>query len=113
MRRRKGRISDERRKKRMEKLLACLRENVPGEHLDAKESFFMAKEGFDREREKLEREERNAEEALAHAFDFMEKAFEDGEEMVLFVTELTVSAGSAVSLRSIHRKNMNSIRKHF
>ena len=56
---------------------------------------FMAKEGFDREREKLEREERNAEEALAHAFDFMEKAFEDGEEMVLFVTELTVSAGSA------------------
>ena len=78
-----------------EKLLACLKENVPGEQLDAKESFFMAKEGFDREREKLEREERNAEEALAHAFDFMEKAFEDGEEMVLFVTELTVSAGSA------------------
>ena len=78
-----------------EKLLACLKENVPGEQLDAKESLFMAKEGFCREREKLEREERNAEEALAHAFDFMEKAFEDGGEMVLFVTELTVSAGSA------------------
>ena len=30
--------------------------------------------------------------ALAHAFDFMENAFEDGEEMVLFVTELTVNA---------------------
>ena len=75
-----------------DELFARLNENVPDGGFDAKESFLMAKNGFDREREKLEQEEERGKAALAHAFDFMENAFEDGEEMVLFVTELTVNA---------------------
>ena len=36
--------------------------------------------------------------ALEHAFDFMEDAFGSGEEMVVFVTELTVSGETAAFL---------------
>lgn len=32
---------------------------------------------------------------LEHAFDFMEQAFENGEEMVVFVTELTLQSDAA------------------
>ena len=35
---------------------------------------------------------------LECAFDFMEQAFSDGEEMVVFVTELTLGAQSALFL---------------
>lgn len=80
---------------RKEKLLSRLKEYVPNGGLVAKDSFAAAKTGFDEEREKLEQVEKETEEMLAHAFDFMEKAFENGEEMVLFVTELTVNAASA------------------
>ena len=36
--------------------------------------------------------------ALEHAFDFMEQAFENGEEMVVFVTELTLTPEAAMFL---------------
>ena len=35
---------------------------------------------------------------MNHAFDFMEHAFENGSEMVVFVTELTVTPEIAVFL---------------
>ena len=47
---------------------------------------------------RLEESEEAAEKALEFAFDFMEEAFEAGEEMVVFVTELTVSKGAAAFL---------------
>ena len=47
------------------------------------------------QREVLVQTEEAAGAALEHAFDFMEQAFENGEEMVVFVTELTITSESA------------------
>ncbi len=62
---------------------------------DKKESFLAAKEGFDRQKAVLEEREAQAKKALEYAFDFMEHAFGKGEEMVVFVTELTVAKAAA------------------
>ena len=74
------------------------RKTTPDSGLDVKESFAQAKAGFDRQRETLEDAEKKAMNALEHAFDFMEQAFENGEEMVVFVTELTLSPEAAMFL---------------
>lgn len=71
---------------------------MPDKGLDAKESFAQAKTGFDIQREALEESEQDASDALEHAFDFMEQAFENGEEMVVFVTELTLTPEAAMFL---------------
>lgn len=81
-----------------EQIFALWKENMPDKGLDAKESFAQAKTGFDVQREALEESEQDASDALEHAFDFMEQAFEDGEEMVVFVTELTLSPEAAMFL---------------
>ena len=83
---------------RWERIFALWKENVPNGGLDAKKSFTQAKAGFDRQRETLEDAEKKAMNALEHAFDFMEQAFENGEEMVVFVTELTLSPEAAMFL---------------
>lgn len=83
---------------RWERIFALWKENTPDDGLGAKESFTQAKAGFDRQRETLETAEQDAMNALEHAFDFMEQAFEDGEEMVVFVTELTLSPEAAMFL---------------
>lgn len=61
----------------------------------ARECFAQAKAGFDAQCKRLEEEEAAAGAALEHAFDFMEQAFENGEEMVVFVTELTIGSEAA------------------
>lgn len=81
-----------------ERIFALWKENTPDSGLDVKESFAQAKAGFDRQRETLEDAEKKAMNALEHAFDFMEQAFENGEEMVVFVTELTLSPEAAMFL---------------
>ena len=83
---------------RWERIFALWKENVPNGGLDEKESFTQAKAGFDRQRETLENTEQEAVNALEHAFDFMEQAFENGEEMVVFVTELTLTPEAAMFL---------------
>jgi len=81
-----------------ERIFALWKENTPDSGLDVKESFAQAKAGFDRQRETLEDAEKKAMNALEHAFDFMEQAFENGEEMVVFVTELTLTPEAAMFL---------------
>ena len=81
-----------------ERIFALWKENTPDSGLDVKESCAQAKAGFDRQRETLEDAEKKAMNALEHAFDFMEQAFENGEEMVVFVTELTLSPEAAMFL---------------
>lgn len=81
-----------------EQIFALWKENMPDKGLDAKESFAQAKTGFDIQRETLEESEQDASDALEHAFDFMEQAFENGEEMVVFVTELTLTPEAAMFL---------------
>lgn len=93
-------------------LLEYLRENRPedagasgqksggaGEDMeDARTCFARAKAGFDLQREKLERAQKETSRALEHAFDFVEQAFGNGQEMVVFVTELTINSESALFL---------------
>ena len=83
-------------------LLERLRESSPTSSSETEEqarvSFEEAKTGFDAQREHLEQTENEAAQALEHAFDFMENAFTNGEEMVVFVTELTINSESALFL---------------
>lgn len=61
----------------------------------ARTCFVQAKAGFDAQCACLEDVQKAAGAALEHAFDFMEQAFECGEEMVVFVTELTIDGEAA------------------
>ncbi|MBO5302802.1 MAG: AAA family ATPase [Lachnospiraceae bacterium] len=79
-------------------LLRLLKEGKPLNGGTAEEVFEQAKKGFVCQRERLEEAESAAGSALEYAFDFMEQAFENGEEMVVFVTELTVNKVSAAFL---------------
>ena len=60
-----------------------------------KEVFEEKKADFDIQRKTLETIEEKTAAALEHAFDFMEQAFEGGQEMVVFVTDLATVAESA------------------
>lgn len=60
-----------------------------------KEVFEEEKAAFDIQRKTLETIEEKTAAALEHAFDFMEQAFEGGQEMVVFVTDLATVAESA------------------
>ena len=80
------------------KLFAQIRKFSPGSEQaaqGAKECFLAAKCGFDEKQMALETAETEASEALEAAFDFMEQAFSDGQELVVFVTELTMGSASA------------------
>ncbi len=81
------------------RLLTLLKEGRPkaGE-TSAETSFEQAKEGFLRQQARLERAEAAAAGALEYAFDFMEEAFSAGEEMLIFITELTTRKESAAFL---------------
>lgn len=70
-------------------LLEMLRKNKPSCG-DAVEAFNQARTGFDVWRKDLEKLEEKTGQALENAFDFMEGAFKNGQEMVVFVTELTM-----------------------
>lgn len=79
-------------------VLEKLAEYMPETGLFAKESFASAKQGFDVQRMQLEDLETSVGAALEHAFTFMEHAFENGQEMVIFVTELTLNTEAVLFL---------------
>ena len=87
-----------------EKLKECAKKIVAEETINLEETALiaLAKEPFDAQCEKLQRLENQGIETLEHAFTFMEQAFSDGQEMVVFVTELTITPEIAVFL-SEHR----------
>ncbi len=87
-----------------EKLKECAKKIVAEETDNIEETalFALAKEPFDAQCEKLQSLENQGIETLEHAFTFMEQAFSDGQEMVVFVTELTITPEIAVFL-SEHR----------
>lgn len=81
------------------KLLELVKDGKPKNASGSLEEIFnQAKEGFVVQKEQLEQMEEDTAQVLEHAFDFMEKAFENGEEMVVFVTELTVNREAAAFL---------------
>lgn len=63
---------------------------TPDSSLPPKEAFLYAKSGFDRQCETRINTIKNASLALENAFTFMEEAFGEGQEMVVFITELTM-----------------------
>lgn len=79
-------------------LLQNMKQSAPTEGVFEREAFEMAKAGFDDIRNELEVIEQEAGEALEYAFTFMEEAFEKGQEMVVFVTELTIGKESSMYL---------------
>ena len=87
-----------------EKLKECAKKIVAEETINIEETalFALAKEPFDAQCEKLQSLENQGIETLEHAFTFMEQAFSDGQEMVVCVTELTITPEIAVFL-SEHR----------
>lgn len=60
--------------------------------------FELVKEPFAAETKKLELAEEETGQVLEYAFDFMEAAFEGGQEIVVFVTELTMGTNAAAYL---------------
>ena len=86
------------------KLKECAKKIAAGETDNIEETalFALAKAPFDAQCEKLQSLENQGVETLEHAFTFMEQAFSDGQEMVVFVTELTITPEIAVFL-SEHR----------
>ena len=87
-----------------EKLKECAKKIVAEETINIEETalFALAKEPFEKKKKKLQSLENQGIETLEHAFTFMEQAFSDGQEMVVFVTELTITPEIAVFL-SEHR----------
>ena len=64
---------------------------VKAEHLDGEEAFERIKEAFGKEVTEREELTEHTLSALEHAFEFMEDAFGDSQEMVSFVTELNTN----------------------
>lgn len=79
-----------------------LESGAPEGGKDARESFEEAKEGFDQCRQQMEGQREEWAKKLECAFGFMEEAFGEGEEMVIFVTELTMSQESVLFLADYH-----------
>lgn len=78
--------------KKMHKLFSLLKEGEVSSQTATKEDAFEeARIPFERCRIELEQTETEAGKALEYAFDFMEDAFGKSEEMVVFVTELSVN----------------------
>ncbi len=85
-------------------LLECVRKGKPEPEKvtelqgDAERIFDLARQKFAEKTKELEQAEEEAGKALEHAFDFMESAFPDGQELVVFVTELTMGKDSSAFL---------------
>ena len=62
---------------------------------DFEQAFEQARAGVAAQAEHSEKLTETASQALEYAFDFIENAFGEGQEMVVFVTELTVGPDSA------------------
>lgn len=80
-------------------LFENLRQWKPVQLEDVEQAFQAAREGFDQVQEQLIAKEDQTMEKLEHAFSFMENAFGEGQEMVVFVTELTMGTESSAFLQ--------------
>lgn len=88
-------------KQRLQEKLAeviPLLSTITVEVFSKQECFDRVKEPFDIQTEYLHNMENEVQKALENVFDFMENAFENGQELVIFVTELTTGMYSALFL---------------
>lgn len=85
-------VKQKNRKNAMHSLLERWTLAVGGD--DSDHAFEKLKEEFDKQCEKREQQIKIASDSLEYAFDFMEDTFKEGQEMVIFVTELTLNPQS-------------------
>ncbi|MDO4978205.1 MAG: AAA family ATPase [Eubacteriales bacterium] len=85
-----GLLSPEEKKHQLS-VIHLLRKWSPLDALDAKSAFMETKAHFDNQCDKRKEAIEAAGSALEYAFTFMEEAFEEGQEMVIFITELTMN----------------------
>ena len=87
----------------MRKVLACLESYlmmIKKADIEDKEiAFNLIKENFEKEVEAREKQIETSASSLEYAFDFMEMAFLESQEMVVFVTELTVNRYSSAFIQ--------------
>lgn len=84
--------------KNKEWLITKLKAGIPENGLGPREAFEQTKTGFELQRDRLDQADLSAGIALEHAFDFMEQAFCGGQEMIVFVTDLTIGTESSAYL---------------
>ena len=84
-----GLVSAEDKKQHLS-IMQLLREWTPDTVAAPKEAFGQVKNGFDHLCEQRSEAVTTASKALDYSFTFMEDAFGEGQEMVIFVTELTM-----------------------
>lgn len=70
------------------------------ESLDPKSRFDSCTNTFFKQKEKMESIESSLKMQILNAFEFMESAFKNGQEMTIFVTNLTMSSEMALYLSS-------------
>ena len=70
------------------------------ESLDSKSRFDCSSKPFFKQKENMESIESDLKLQIENAFEFMESAFKNGQEMTIFVTNLTMSAEMALYLSS-------------
>lgn len=78
-----------------EETIAEWQQWAPEGMADAESAFDGAKKGFLIGQRRLEECEEKGIHSLGHAFDFMEEAFGNGQEMIVFVTGLTLSSDAS------------------
>lgn len=85
---------------RRKHLLKSLTEAASSIESDAasREAFDAVRVPFVKQTEKLEQIEKKTLQAMENAFTFIENAFESGQELVIFVTQLTITPNAAVFL---------------
>lgn len=72
----------------LEDMVAMLKEKVPA---DGTEAFKLLKADFDNRTKALKKQADAAGKQLSNVFLFCEEVFEEGQEMLILVTELTIS----------------------
>ena len=72
----------------LEDMTAMLKEKIPA---DGTEAFKLLKAEFDNRTKSLKKQADAAGKQLSNVFLFCEEVFEEGQEMLILVTELTIS----------------------
>lgn len=87
-----GSLSQEQQKTALELIKLLHAQQIPvSEAADAKSAFEAVKEDFNARVAALKSQTDDAGKKLEHAFSFFEEVFGDGQEMLVFVTELTIN----------------------
>ena len=76
----------------LEDMIALLKKEMP---TDGTEAFKIIKEEFDKRTKKLKKQADDSGKQLSNVFAFCEEVFDEGQEMLILVTELTISYYSA------------------